>query len=122
MRASLLSSVVALCLLANCTHTQALVITGNTLQAAGEQFLVVAAVMEELATEGKLTEEQYARWAEFGTKFQRVYPAAVHLWKVAVLNRDAALERQAEAILMTLLPELLMFAQELGVTLEVLKL
>lgn len=122
MRAFLLSSVVALGLLtSSCTTTQALLITTNSLNMVGEQFLAVHAAMEIAADNGKITPEQYGKWVEFGTKFQAAYPAARQLWKIAVLTGDAILEKQATEMLSTLIPELLKFADEMGVLIMELK-
>lgn len=121
MRASL-SSVVALALFASaCSHTQAFVISGESLNNVGEQFLAVADYMDTAAKEGKVSEEQYKKWTDFGTKFINIYPAAAHLWKMATLLDDPKLKDQAIGMLMTLIPELLNIAQDFGLTLDVFK-
>lgn len=120
MRA-LSSSLVVIALLSSCAHTSGLLITGHSLNMVGEQFVVVASYMDEAVKQDQVTHDQYQKWAEFGTKFQAAYPAAVHLYKVAVITNDKILEQKAIDALNALIPELLRFAAEVGVTIEALQ-
>lgn len=118
MRALVCSALLAV---TACAHTGGFVVSGYSLNSVGDQFVVVAAYMNEAVKSGAVSHEQYNKFAEFGAKFQAAYPAAVHLWKIAVLANDKILEQRAIDAIMALVPELLSFAQEVGLTLEELK-
>lgn len=108
-------------LLFACANQDALIISGNSLKMIGDGFVATSKAMDEAATEGKISAEQYFKWADFGTKFQNTYPAAVHLWKMSVMLNDKELQQKSAELLMVLIPELITFAQEIGVTIMVLK-
>lgn len=118
IKSTLLISI--LCLTA-CSHQQAFLITAQSLEAAGDQFMVVHDYMEESVKEGKINPADYTKWKTFGMKFALAFPRAVDLYKIAMLTDDLALKEQAMAIILDLMPTLLKFAGDLGVTIQELK-
>jgi hypothetical protein len=117
MRALLLSSLLFL----GCANTTGYIITGRSLNTVGEAFVEVAEAYNKGALQGTISEAQYEKWAEFGAKFQATYPAAVQLWKVSVLANDLALRNDTDKVLASLITELISFATQVGVTVQVLK-
>lgn len=120
MKCKTLACLSSLLLLA-CSHTDALIISGHSLNVIGEGFVETAEAMNKAALKGDISSDKYFKWAEFGTKFQATYPAAVHLWRMSVILSDKELQEKSAQLLMVLIPELLQFAQEIGVTIMVLK-
>lgn len=107
---------------ASCATTKtALLISGSTIQTAGEAFVKVSGIMNDQLDKKSIPEDKYMQWAEFATKFQAVYPAAVHVWKMAKLANDSAMQAKAAEMIAILLPDLIKFASEVGVIVEELK-
>lgn len=104
-----------------CANTTGFLITGRSLNTLGESFVEVAEAMDKGALQGAISAEQYEKWAEFGAKFQATYPAAVQLWRVSVIANDVALKNNVESTLALLIAELVQFATQVGVTVQVLK-
>lgn len=109
-------------LAASCAHTKdALLISGATIQTAGEQFVAVAELMNDQLDNKKITTEKYMQWAEFASKFQAVYPAAVHIWKMARLANDKVMQDKAAELIVAMIPELVKFASEVGIVVDEVK-
>lgn len=107
-----------LVLLAACaTTTTPFVVTGESLDAAGKAFVVVGQSYNRELDAKRITPEQYAQWAQFARKFQAAYPSSVQLWKSAVAMNDAALTKQTDAIIVSLVTELTRLATVVGVQL-----
>lgn len=110
--------VAVLLLLCACSHQQAFIITGQSIDTLGEQFVVVAEYMNTAVESGTVSEAQYAKWAVFGKKFQAAFPAAVQLFKIALLTEDAAMREKSIDMIALMIPELLQFAKDAGLVLE----
>ena len=121
MRVLSSSILVAALMCTSCTHLDAAVVTGQTLNTAGDIFLATADEMLLLAEKGEVTAEQYDEWARFAKKFKAVYMTANELFQIAVITEDAVLEGKALEACATLIPELIKFAQRVGVRVEELK-
>lgn len=99
----------------NCTHDQALVVTGESLVALGTTFEATAAAMDAALDEHRITTAQYSKWRTFGLKFQQAYPLAAELWKVADDTKDQLLLTQAGAAVAQLGADLGQWAALVGV-------
>lgn len=69
------------------------VVSGEALVAAADVFVLTAKMMDDLHTQGTITDDQYKEWAVFGRRFQALYPAVVEAWSVARTHGDPALEQ-----------------------------
>lgn len=76
-----------------CKTVDPIIVTGHVLDDLGNRFVDTATRMEELARGNQISPEQYEAFRQFGLKFQSAYPAAIELWKIASLTRDAILEK-----------------------------
>ena len=88
--------------LGSCTHDQALIVTGESLDALGQQFASTGAAMNEARAAGTISADTYAGWRTFGRKFQAAYPLACSLWRAADAAKDERLQVQAGAIVAAL--------------------
>lgn len=88
--------------LASCTHEQAIVVTGESLDALGRQFVATNDAMTKARLAGAVTADGYAQWRTFGRKFQAAYPLALDLWRAADASGDERLQAQAAAMLAAL--------------------
>lgn len=113
MRA-LISSLALAAILSGCSHTDKLIVTGEALSTAGDQFLIVARAMDEAAISGTITEAQYQEWAKFGKKFQATYVIAADLWQLAKRTQDKEMEAKAAMLIIDLVPILIEFAQKVA--------
>lgn len=109
MRALIFSLIIAAGM-SGCSHADRLLVSGHSINAVGEQFLIVAEFMTDAVKSDNIAEEDFGKWVAFGKKFQATYPSAVHIWQVARLAQDEKLERQAMLLISELIPELLKFA------------
>lgn len=91
---------------AGCARHQPLIVSGTILQQTGEQFISTANLMDEGRQTGKITPELYARWRDFGLRFQQLYPVAIQAWKSAREVDDAASTNEALRIIEALAREL----------------
>lgn len=100
-------AVVAVLLFAqSCANTTALIVAGESIDAAGAQFVEVGAAMNKGLDAGKVTPEQYKAWAEFAKRFKAFYRPTVDAWKAAVRANDAALAGDLGAAVTTIVLEL----------------
>lgn len=82
-------SFVCLLLLVACaTKTQTLVVTGETLDAVGKQFVTTGQLYDQLLATNKITGDDYRVWANFAKTFKVVYPQAVQAWKTGKSTDD----------------------------------
>lgn len=88
--------------LSACTHDQALIVTGESLDALGQQFAELGPAMNEARQAGTISADTYAGWRAFGRKFQATYPLACNLWRAADAAKDDRLQVQAGAIVAAL--------------------
>src|SRR5687768_817677 len=93
------------------TREKQLLITGETLEGAGAQFVQVGKMFNTAYNAGQVTPEQYRQWAAFATYFQRAYPQAVDTWKAVAKTGDVASQTKLETIIRDLLAGLSTFTQ-----------
>lgn len=98
--------VVALLALASCTHAQAWVATGESIDALGRTFLTTGQALDAEYTAGRVTEAQYERWRAFVKYFKPTYDVAADRW----LHADDSAAEHAGAVLAALSAELGQFA------------
>lgn len=91
---------------------KALIVSGEALNAAGQQFVQVAGLYNDMLDKGVITPEQYRPWKTFGGHFQFAFPKAVQLWTDARAAHDAEKERQAETLIRSLTTDLAVFATQ----------
>ena len=103
---------VPLLLIGCASGTKALIVSGESLDATGKQFVQVAALYSDLLDKGMVTAEQYRRWRIFGQHFQFAYPKAVQLWRDARAANDVAAEKRAAALVQSLATDLAVFAAQ----------
>lgn len=106
-------SILLLSLFTSCAHKQAFIVTGDALEELGNTFLTTANAFNQAYDDGTVTQEQYAKFKEFGLKFKQVYPAAVKLWELAVITNDALLQERSLAIVSELVGPLAEFSAEI---------
>jgi hypothetical protein len=92
-----------------CASVTPFVITGESINSAGKDFVICADLMDHALDSKLVTPEQYNEWKAFGIKFKLSYPIAVQLWESARNSNDVVLEQRALAILVTLAAELAKF-------------
>lgn len=102
-------------LMAGCASSTAFVVSGESLDAAGRGFVAVGLAYNKGLDGKTVTVEQYREWASFARKFQQAYPSSVQLWKSSVAVNDAALTKKSEAIVISLVSELVKLGQVVGV-------
>lgn len=102
---------------AACTTTS-LLVTGETLDALGQQFLETGKVFDALYEQRTITAKDYVAWAEFAKSFKAYYPQAVGLWKAAKASKDKEGLDQAESIIRHLRTQLLVFVTQAATTMK----
>lgn len=60
--------------------SRSLVITGETLDAVGQQFVQTGRLYDRLLDAEKITKDEYRDWANYAKRFQLIYPEAVQAW------------------------------------------
>lgn len=121
MRVAKFLTLAVLISLTACSHSQAFLVTAQSVNAMGEQFVIVHDFMEEAEKNGLVEPKTYAEWRTFGIKFQAAFPVAVDLLKIAILADDLAMKEKAANVIIDMLPELLKFAELTGLTITELK-
>lgn len=111
----------AVFVLSGCAHVLAFNISGEAVDALGEQFVSVAAAYDAALDSGAINSAQYAQFAAFGTKFQAAYPAAVSLWHIAVYSNDDLMQSNVLAAITNLAGPLTQFATDLQQAIELFK-
>lgn len=107
--------------LSGCAHVLAFDITGNAVDALGEQFVQVSDEFNAALDSGAINTAQYAQFAAFGSKFQAAYPAAVQLWHIAVFTNDDLMQANAIQALTNLAGPLTQFALDVEQAVQLLK-
>lgn len=90
------------CVFSACTHSQAWVASGESIDALGRTFLATAAVVDAAYDAKRLPEADYARWRSFAGYFQAVHAVAADRW----LRGDDTASEHAAAVLAALSAEL----------------
>jgi len=89
-------------LLPACTSDKGFLISGESLNALGQTFVVTGQAMNQMLDAKQVTPEQYKAWATFALNFQSVYPSCVQTWKDAVLANDLAREQRVTQAIIVL--------------------
>lgn len=89
-----------------CTHTQAWVASGESIDALGKTFLATGQALDQAYDAHLVTEAQYARWRAFVPYFKATYDVAADRW----LHADDSAAEHAAAVLAALSAELAAFA------------
>ena len=97
-----------------CASQTGFVITAESLNSIGQQFVAVGTAYNQALDAKKITVEDYRAWAEFAKKFKTSYPIAVEGWKSGVKINDAALQKSSVALISSLVGELGKFALTVG--------
>lgn len=98
--------VVLLLTLAACTHAQAWVATGESIDALGKTFLATGRALDAAYDAHQLSEAQYSKWRAFVKYFKPTYDVAADRW----LHADDTAGEHAGAVLAALSAELATFA------------
>lgn len=99
--------------LTSCQTTRATryIVTGQTIDTVGQQFIAAAPVMMKLHVEGKLSDESYAKWQAFAVKFKATYHLAVSIYGAAVDAQDMTMLEQTVSMVGHLGQELQSFVE-----------
>lgn len=108
---------IVLVVLSACATSGGFTVSGESLDAAGKAFVAVGNAYNKGLDAKTVTAEQYKTWATFATKFKTGYPAAVQLWKSSIAVNDAALTKQTDAIIVSLVSELSQLGMVVGIQL-----
>lgn len=101
------AAMVALSLtIAACTHSQAWVASGESLDALGRTFLTTGQALDAAYDAKLVSEADYSRWRAFVPYFQATYDVAADRW----LHADDGAAEHAAAVLAALSAELATFA------------
>lgn len=100
--------VIALLALAACSHTQAYVATGESIDALGQTFVATGHALDAAYDAHRVSEAQYDRWRAFVKFFKPTYDMAADRW----LHADETASEHAAAVLAALSAELATFALE----------
>lgn len=90
----------------SCSHTQAYVASGESIDALGKTFLATGAALDAAYDKHLVTEQQYDRWRAFVKYFKPTYDMAADRW----LHADETASEHAAAVLAALYAELATFA------------
>ncbi|HJQ66353.1 MAG TPA: hypothetical protein VJ816_08250 [Gemmatimonadales bacterium] len=93
---------------------QGLAVTGEAIDDAGKHMQSVNALYVTKCKDRTLTAKQCNDFIDFGEKFKKVYPASVAMWKASRSVSDAALRKQTDEIIRTILSELISFGATVG--------
>lgn len=85
------------CLLSGCTATKAFVVTGESLEAVGQQFIIASDAMQKAQKEGRVSKEEFLQWAEFSARFDTFYSRGVDALKAARAIKDDVAAMDLEA-------------------------
>lgn len=95
-----------LALLSSCTVAKAVVITGESMDAAGQQFVIASNGFQRAQVSGGVSSEQFLKWAEFSSRFRATYNKSVDSLKAARAIGDDVAARDLEAAIGRILVEL----------------
>jgi hypothetical protein len=63
-------------------------VSGEVLDAVGQQFLATGKMYDQLFEQGSLTPAEYRPWAVFAERFKLVYEPAVKAWLAAASTQE----------------------------------
>lgn len=63
-------------------------ISGEALDAVGQQFLTTGKLYDQLFEQGSLTPAEYRPWAVFAERFKLIYEPVVKSWLAARTNQE----------------------------------
>jgi len=86
-----------------------LIVTGEVLDALGQQFLTTGQNYDRAYDQGQISAEDYKQWAEFAAYFQTAYPAAINAWELAVTNKDESAMQNVKVMVESLRRNLLAY-------------
>jgi len=92
---------------ASCTHNQAWVASGESIDALGKTFLATGRALDAAYDAKKVPEVEYAKWRAFAAYFKSAHYLASDRW----LHGDDTAAEHAAAVLAALSAELATFAQ-----------
>ena len=90
---------------------KSLVVTGESINTVGQQFVATGQAMNRALDAKQVTVEQYRSWAKFAHSFQATYPKLVEGWKVAVRSNDAVKQKEIGQAIVALSTELVQYIQ-----------
>ena len=96
-RIKLAFAILALFALSACAGNQ-LVMSGTALDTIGRSFVTTANLYNQLHDGGKVTDDEYRRFAVFAKQFQVIYPIAVDAWKAIELDPDVVNAEEVDAL------------------------
>lgn len=77
-----------------CTHTDRLIVAGESIDAIGDEFIVAWEAMNKGYTEGKIDKATYDKWGEFAPRGRAAYHEAASAWRAARKVGDAVAEKK----------------------------
>lgn len=95
------------CLLSGCTATKAFVVTGESIDQVGRQFVIASDAMQLAQKEGRVSKEEFLAWAEFSARFEVFYSRGVDALKAARAIGDDVAARDLEAAIGRIVIELM---------------
>lgn len=96
---SLIVAVLLLSLQMGCGGS-ALVVSGETLKASGQQFVQLGKMYKEGCDVTKtIAQKDCQAFRAFGEQFQKSYPISVQLWEAARATNDPATQQGAEVVI-----------------------
>lgn len=93
--------------LSSCSAAKAVIITGETADQVGQQFIIASNAMQAAEVDGKVSRETFLAWAEFSTRFDIFYGRGVDALKAARAIKDDVAANDIGAALGRLASELL---------------
>lgn len=97
---SLIAAALAMSLLMAGCGGSALVVSGETLKASGQQFVQLGKVYKEGCDVTKsIPQKDCQAFRAFGEQFQKSYPISVQLWEAARATNDPATQQGAEVVI-----------------------
>ena len=97
-RIKTLVAAIALLVLAGCAGNS-LIISGEALDVMGRSFVTTANLYNRLHDGGKITDDEYRKFALFAKQFQVIYPVAVDTWEA--VKTDASSEEGIDVTSLT---------------------
>jgi hypothetical protein len=95
-----------------CKGADPYLVASASLDNLGDAFLIAVDAWKAARDSGHVSELQYQKWKEFGTRFQQLYPVAIEVWHTATQVKNQKATAQMEAVLTTLSQELQVFITE----------
>ena len=101
---------IALLVLAGCAGNS-LIISGEALDVMGRSFVTTANLYNKLHDAGKITDDEYRKFAVFAKQFQVIYPVASATWKA--VEKDGSTEGSGSFNIDSLTDQMLKLKQRL---------